>query len=179
MTEKKAARVSEKSSVEGIVVSSQQSRFHADAIDAPRSKDVDVKDLTISVGGFQVLDHAHLKIQNGVHYVFHGRNGTGKSTVLKALADRLIPGVPSNLRVLLLGQTRISSDIDDEQRKSQSAKTTVLEHVTSSDLKREKALQELSSMSHLSLNRSVTNNGGTVTGVQCQLWSSGLRSHHR
>ena len=31
--------------------------------------------------------------------------------LLRALAERRIPGVASNLRVLLLGQTRITSDV--------------------------------------------------------------------
>lgn len=61
----------------GIVVSAQQSRFHTEAIDPHNLKDVDIKDLTVAVGGLELLDHAHLKITNGVHYVFHGRNGLG------------------------------------------------------------------------------------------------------
>ena len=62
-----------------IVVTSQQSRFHVDAVDAPTSKDIDVKDLTLSVGGRDLLDHAHLRLVDGVHYVLAGRNGTGKT----------------------------------------------------------------------------------------------------
>lgn len=121
----------------GIVVTSQQSRFHADAIDAPSLKDVDIRDLTISIGGFEILDHARLQIQNDTHYVFHGRNGLGKSTVLKALADRLIPGVPSNLRILLLGQTRVSSFAAEGNIELDRTKQTVLEYVTRSDAVRE------------------------------------------
>ena len=124
----------------GIVATSQQSRFHAEAINAPSLKDVDIKDLTISIGGLEVLDHARLQIQNDTHYVFHGRNGLGKSTVLKALADRLIPGVPSNLRILLLGQTRVASFVEEDG--SGNLDQTVLEYVTRSDAARETALKE-------------------------------------
>lgn len=125
----------------GITVSSQQSRFHAEAIDAPTLKDVDVKDLTIAIGGHEILDHARLQIQHDLHYVFHGRNGLGKSTVLKALADKLIPGVASNLRILLLGQTRVSSYIDDAEQ-GQGKDQTVLQYVTRSDALREKTLKD-------------------------------------
>ena len=126
----------------GIVVTSQKSRFHADAIDAPSLKDVDNKDLTIAIGGFEILDHARLQIQNDTHYVFHGRNGLGKSTVLKALADRLIPGVPSNMRILLLDQTRVSSSTSDNDVGVGRKEQTGLEYVTHSDAVREQALKE-------------------------------------
>jgi ATPase subunit of ABC transporter with duplicated ATPase domains len=125
-----------------IVVTSQQSRFHVDASDAPTSKDVDVKDLTISVGGRELLDHAHLRILEGVHYVLAGRNGTGKSTILRALAERRVPGVPTNLRLLLLGQTRVSSDALTDPVESEDPSLTVLERVTKSDKRRERALKD-------------------------------------
>ncbi|OQV05338.1 hypothetical protein CLAIMM_10097 [Cladophialophora immunda] len=127
-----------------IVVTSQQSRFHVDALDAPTSKDIDVKDLTLTVGGRELLDHAHLRIVEGVHYVLAGRNGTGKSSLLRALAERRVPGVPRNLRLLLLGQMRVSSDAvtESDGSESESDTTTVLEHVTRSDRRREQALKD-------------------------------------
>jgi len=73
-----------------------------------------------------------------VHYVFAGRNGTGKSTLLKALAEQRVPGVPANLRVLLLGQTRIVGEKEDDQRAGKS----VLSYVVTSDEKKERALRE-------------------------------------
>jgi ATPase subunit of ABC transporter with duplicated ATPase domains len=130
-----------------IVVTSQQSRFHVDAVDAPTSKDVDVKDLTLTVGGRELLDHAHLRLVEGVHYVLAGRNGTGKSSLLRALAERRIPGIPSNLRFLLLGQTRVSSDaLTDPPVEAEDDSLSVLQHVTRSDRRRERALREAHSM---------------------------------
>lgn len=123
-----------------LVVTSQQSRFHVDAVDAPTSKDIDVKDLSISVGGRELLDHARLRILEGVHYVLAGRNGTGKSSLLRALAERRVPGVPSNLRLLLLGQTMVSSDAPTESAEGENLSRTVLEHVIKSDKRRENAL---------------------------------------
>jgi ATP-binding cassette subfamily F protein 3 len=127
-----------------IVVTTQQSRFHADANDAPESKEIDIKDLTLSISKLEVLSHAHLHLRQGVHYVLGGRNGTGKSTLLKALAEQRIPGVPSNLRILLLGQTRIDDDDGKETDLGQSVNDsqTVLQHVITSDVQRERAMRE-------------------------------------
>ncbi|KAJ4517866.1 hypothetical protein HRR75_003085 [Exophiala dermatitidis] len=132
-----------------IVVTSQQSRFHVDAVDAPTSKDIEVKDLTLSVGGRELLDHAHLRILDGVHYVLAGRNGTGKSSLLRALAERRVPGIPNNLRFLLLGQTRVSSDALSDPIGVETPAQTILEHVTRSDHKRERALKASKSMFQL------------------------------
>ncbi|EXJ92414.1 hypothetical protein A1O3_00965 [Capronia epimyces CBS 606.96] len=147
----KPSRPSKTAAVTGdsaIVVTSQQSRFHVDAVDAPSSKDIDVKDLSLSVGGRELLDHAHLRILEGVHYVLAGRNGTGKSSLLRALAEKRVPGVPSNIRLLLLGQTRVSSDAlsDPVEVEGLSQTATVLEHVTRSDQIRERALKASKSM---------------------------------
>jgi ATP-binding cassette, subfamily F, member 3 len=155
MPKSKADRGDKASDASGIVVSAQQSRFHTEAIDAPTLKDIDIKDLTVAVGGLEILDHAHLKIQDGTHYVFHGRNGTGKSTLLRALAERRIPGVASNLRVLLLGQTRITSGLDTNQPETQGSAQTVLEYVTRSDKKRENALEELQKLADVLENKDV------------------------
>ena len=142
MPKSKTTRADRAADDGGIVVSAQQSRFHTEAIEAPSLKDIDIKDLTVAIGGLEILDHAHLKIQDGTHYIFHGRNGIGKSTLLRALAERRIPGVASNLRILLLGQTRIASDVDAEGLENQDSTRTVVEHVTHSDAKQEKALKE-------------------------------------
>ena len=127
-----------------IVVTTQQSRFHADANDAPESKEVDIKDLTLSISKLEILSHAHLRLREGVHYVFGGRNGTGKSTLLKALAERRIPGIPPNLRVLLLGQTRIDSDdgVERNLEIQHNETKSVLQHVITSDARRERSLRE-------------------------------------
>jgi ATP-binding cassette subfamily F protein 3 len=128
-----------------LVVTAQQSRFAADANDAPDSKDIDVRDLTISIGGKEVIEHAELRLKAGTHYVLVGRNGTGKSTLLRAMAEGRIPGIPSNLRILLLGQTRIETDEVDggEGDIEESASTSVLQHVLRSNAQRERALKEV------------------------------------
>lgn len=128
-----------------LVVTAQQSRFAADANDAPDSKDIDIRDLTISIGGKEVIEHAELRLKAGTHYVLVGRNGMGKSTLLRAMAEGRIPGIPSNLRILLLGQTRIETDEVDggEGDIEESASTSVLQHVLRSNAQRERALKEV------------------------------------
>ncbi|KAF5380990.1 hypothetical protein D9615_004076 [Tricholomella constricta] len=130
---------------ETINVSAQQSRFHVDATDAPASKEIDIKDLTLSIGGRDLLSHATLTLRENRHYVLVGRNGTGKSTLLRALAEGRIPGVPWSLHMLLLGQTNmpdIGSTLDESPDAPTFEHETVLEHVMRSDANREHALVE-------------------------------------
>ena len=126
----------------GIVATSQQSRFHTETIEAPVSKDIDLKDVSVAVGGVELLNHAHLQIHERVHYLLHGRNGVGKSTVLQALAERYVPGIAANLRMLLLGQTHPSQEAAPGLAEIQEASQSVLEYVTRSDAKRERALKD-------------------------------------
>ncbi|OCK78741.1 ABC transporter ATP-binding protein uup-1 [Lepidopterella palustris CBS 459.81] len=123
-----------------LTVTAQQSRFHTDAVDAPVSKEIVIKDLSISVGQRELLSHAELQLLEGRHYVLVGRNGTGKSTLLKAIADGHVPGIPWSLRILLLGQTRASLEEDIEGLKIEEE--TVLQHVVRSDRIRERYIRE-------------------------------------
>lgn len=59
---------------------------------------------------------------HGVHYGLLGRNGVGKSTLLRALGHRTIIGFPSNVTTLLVEQELVGDD------------TTVLQAVLDSDV---------------------------------------------
>ena len=52
--------------------------------------------------GLELLADAHLKLREGVHYALVGRNGSGKSVLLRTIADKLIPGFPLSVRVAFL-----------------------------------------------------------------------------
>ncbi|KZP10488.1 ABC transporter ATP-binding protein uup-1 [Athelia psychrophila] len=135
---------------EGLVVTAQQSRFHVDASNIPATKEIDIKDLSISIGGREILAHAELTLRENVHYVLVGRNGVGKSTALRALAEGRIPGVSWGLRILLLGQTKIvTASLEDHLGGVHLASATesVLEHVIRSDAARERALREVKDLS--------------------------------
>lgn len=80
---RKTKEVVPKSSLDGgslLTVTAQQSRYALDAVDAPTTREVLVKDLSISVGQKEVLSHANLHLVEGRHYGLVGRNGTGKSS---------------------------------------------------------------------------------------------------
>lgn len=109
----------------GIHCSSQQSRFHTETLDT--SKEIDLKEVAISIGERELLSGAHLRLKDGVKYGLSGRNGTGKSTLLTAIADKLIPGINPSLRILLLSQ------VEDSTRSSQDTSLSVLEHVVRGD----------------------------------------------
>ena len=60
--------------------------------------------VNILVGDRELLVDANLRLFAGVHYGLVGRNGTGKSTLLKSLGWGLLVGLPSTLRVLYVDQ---------------------------------------------------------------------------
>jgi ATP-binding cassette subfamily F protein 3 len=100
-----------------------------------------IKDLFISVSNRELLSRTKLHLVEARHYVLVGRNGTGKSTLLKALGDGLIPGIPWSTRILLLGQMS-ESIIEDDVEGLSVKDRTVLEHVIQSDRVRERYTRE-------------------------------------
>jgi ATP-binding cassette, subfamily F, member 3 len=127
-------------------ITAQQSRFHLDALNltAPTTSEILVKDLSMSIGQKEILSHAELFLKEGGHYVLVGRNGVGKSTLLKAAAEGRIPGISWGLRILLLGQTRELS-IEEKVGGLSVREETVLEHVVRSDRVRERLVREADS----------------------------------
>ncbi|KAI8616709.1 P-loop containing nucleoside triphosphate hydrolase protein [Chytriomyces sp. MP71] len=117
-----------------IIATSIQSRFHADTLET-LSNDVDLKKVNISVGeSFHLLVDAHLKLFAGVHYGLIGRNGVGKSTLLRVMSDGTLIGFPNNLKVLYVEQLEdVSTDrivldvVMDADRKVQSWKQRISE----------------------------------------------------
>ena len=116
--------------------------------------------VNIAIGNRDILVDGHLRLKTGVRYGLVGRNGQGKSSmfscpftiaffdlhitaIMKALADKIIPGVPENLRILLVGQVEDSplgfNPSGDQTR------LTVVEAVVQSDQRRESAVWEYKS----------------------------------
>ena len=71
-----------------IQISAQQSRYALDAVDSPNSKDLWIKDLSISIGQNELISRTSVHFEENHHYVLVGRNGEGKSTLLRAFADK-------------------------------------------------------------------------------------------
>ncbi|KAF2718507.1 ABC transporter [Polychaeton citri CBS 116435] len=139
-----------------ILATSQQTRFYINENDA--SREIDFKSVAISIvsdnktgssgtlttksrakvkaDSQEILTNAHLRVKSGIHYGFVGRNGTDKSTILRALADKLIPGLHKmNLRIAALQQVGEGEEIrpQQDQPSRTSSSLTVLEMVVKGD----------------------------------------------
>ena len=76
------------------------------------------------------------------------------AAILRALAEGLVPGVPSNLRILLLGQTLVTTNSfasNSSENTDLNAKS-VLEYVVSSNAARELILKQSECMFSIALN---------------------------
>ncbi len=105
--------------------------------DGPRTRDVLLSNLNISVGGGKLLlEDADLRIVHGRKYGLIGKNGTGKTTLLKHISRRLLPGFPAHLSIVHVEQEVVGDD------------TRVVDYLLSKDverlqlLAREKALTQ-------------------------------------
>ncbi|EME88709.1 ABC transporter, ABC-F family, GCN-EF3 type [Pseudocercospora fijiensis CIRAD86] len=120
-----------------LTITSQQSRFHTETSEFPNTlKEISVKDLNVAIGGRELLSHAEFQLQRGRRYVLHGRNGMGKSTLLKAIKEDLIPSVPRGVRRGFVGQ------VEMEEAGRDGGELSVLEFVVRSDEGRERLLRE-------------------------------------
>ncbi|KAF9109979.1 hypothetical protein BGX27_006937 [Mortierella sp. AM989] len=118
---------------EGAIVEafSQQSRFHEETIET-LSKEVDLKQVNINIGDQPLLKDTRLWFKSGTMYGLVGRNGTGKSTLLKAIGYGQLIGFPLNLRTLYIEQ--LPSETPENQ--------TVVETVLKADTERTLLLAE-------------------------------------
>ncbi|GAC72117.1 ATPase component of ABC transporters with duplicated ATPase domains [Moesziomyces antarcticus T-34] len=114
---------------------SQESRFHLDCTDTG-SLEIDLKQVTVTLAGRDLLSDAHLRFKAGVHYGLVGRNGTGKSTLLTAIGEKLIPGLPRTLKILFVSQLTNARAADEDPDAS------VLKVVIRSDSERSQAEDE-------------------------------------
>lgn len=74
-----------------------------------RSRDIKIDDFDISIGGKRILTNASLTVAFGRRYGLIGRNGIGKSTLLRHLAARQLP-VPMHLTILHVEQEIVGDD---------------------------------------------------------------------
>ncbi|KAI1312633.1 hypothetical protein EDD11_002905 [Mortierella claussenii] len=110
---------------------SQQSRFHEETMET-LSKEVDLKQVNINIGGQPLLKDTRLWLKSGTMYGLVGRNGTGKSTLLKAIGYGQLIGFPLNLRTLYIEQ--LPSETPENQ--------TVVDTVLKADTERTLLLAE-------------------------------------
>ncbi|KAL2911799.1 hypothetical protein HK105_208732 [Polyrhizophydium stewartii] len=115
-----------------IIATCIQSRFHVDTLET-MERTITLTKLNIALSnGTIILQDADLMLRHGVHYGLIGRNGTGKSTLLTAMANDLISGFPTTIRPLMVEQ------IADEA----SMNRTVLQEVLSADKPTSELIEE-------------------------------------
>lgn len=147
------------SSSSTIIVSCKQTRFH---IETPVYQELDIDGLNITVAsetpegstkargkskakaeGVELLTNATLKLKPGIHYGLIGKNGTGKTTLLRAIHEKLIPGIPYETRITALQQT--SSDGEKSAAGVVESKDrTVLQDVIERSIAKDDIQRELS-----------------------------------
>ncbi|EAW07210.1 ABC-F family ATP-binding cassette domain-containing protein [Aspergillus clavatus NRRL 1] len=154
-----------------IIATCKQTRFHL--LDDKPAQEIDVEGLSIAVAGSpdsaaepakpktkgksklkaearELIVDAHLRLKSGVHYGLIGRNGTGKSTLLRAMADKLVPGIPHPTRMAILQQTEGEDSADAfaaESTEGARQELPVLEYVMASDQFRNEVVRKLNFLS--------------------------------
>lgn len=91
-----------------IEATSQQTRFHADL--EPDSKHVELLGIDLSISDVELLSDAQLHLRHGTCYGLVGRNGVGKSTLLRAIAERRLVGFPRCMSVRFVQQDAVGDD---------------------------------------------------------------------
>ena len=81
-------------------------------------------------GGEDLLSNASLKLAHLRRYGLIGRNGVGKTTLMKAIAKHVLPGIPSGMKISLVEQEISGGDL------------SVLQTVLSSDHELAELLEE-------------------------------------
>ena len=74
------------------------------------AQDVHVHNFDLIMHGKALLSEANLRLVHGRRYGIVGRNGCGKTTMLKAIAHHDIEGFPRGLRVLHVAQEVVGDD---------------------------------------------------------------------
>lgn len=70
----------------------------------PAVRDLHLRNISVSNGGAELIRDCDVVLAFGRRYGLVGRNGTGKTTFLRALATGNLPGVPFNCQILHVEQ---------------------------------------------------------------------------
>ncbi|KAN0123254.1 ABC transporter [Russula decolorans] len=74
-----------------------------------KSKDIHLPSIDVSFGSNRILSGASLTLASGRRYGIIGRNGVGKSTLLRHIAMRELP-IPSHITILFVEQEIVGDD---------------------------------------------------------------------
>ncbi|KOS15050.1 positive effector protein gcn20 [Malassezia pachydermatis] len=98
-----------------------------------KNKDIHLPNIDVSFGSHRILTNAELTMAYGRRYGLVGRNGVGKSTLLRHMAMRDVP-IPTNVSLLYVEQEIVGDD------------TPALDAVLKADVWREKLMAEEKSL---------------------------------
>ncbi|KAG2423892.1 hypothetical protein HXX76_014945 [Chlamydomonas incerta] len=124
------------------------------------SRDVHLENFSLSNGGKELVSDATVMLAFGRRYGLIGRNGTGKTTLLRALAGHEIKGLPANCQVLHVEQEVVGDD------------TPVIEAVLACDVERTQLLAEEAELLK-SLNRERPKDGGAADAAAAATAAAG------
>ena len=110
--------------------SSDPSKMFVKRIDGKgKTKDIHLRSIDLGFAGHQLIKDANLVIAFGRRYGLVGRNGTGKSTLLRAISNRELK-IPSHISILHVEQEAIGDD------------TSAIDSVLAADEERQSLLEE-------------------------------------
>ncbi|KAL9649419.1 hypothetical protein ABK040_014329 [Willaertia magna] len=93
-------------------------------------REIRCNDITVSVGSKVLIEETDLNLLNGRRYGLIGRNGVGKTTLLRHIAERDFKGIPPYLQILHIEQEIIGDEF------------TAIETVLNTDVERIALLKE-------------------------------------
>ncbi|KAJ4785286.1 ATP-binding cassette sub-family F member 3 [Rhynchospora pubera] len=96
----------------------------------PAIRDIHMENFSVTVGGRDLISDASITLSYGRHYGLVGRNGTGKTSFLRAMAMHAIEGIPKNCQILHVEQEVVGDE------------TTALQCVLNADVERIQLLNE-------------------------------------
>jgi len=76
---------------------------------SPKSRDIHITSFSVSYYGRSLVQETEMELNYGRRYGLIGSNGSGKSTILSAIADREIP-IPDFIDIFLLREEAEASD---------------------------------------------------------------------
>ena len=101
---------------------------------------INISNLTYRISGRLLLDSVSVSIPSGHRIGLVGKNGTGKSTLLKLIAKDLQPDAGD---ISISGLRNLEADIGTVAQEAPSGAMTPLEFTLAADLEREKLLKEV------------------------------------
>ncbi len=101
---------------------------------------INISNLTYRISGRLLLDNVSVSIPSGHRIGLVGKNGTGKSTLLKLIAKDLHPDAGD---ISISGLRNLEADIGTVAQEAPNGAMTPLEFTLAADLEREKLLKEV------------------------------------